>query len=151
MCSWRLLVFYKDPLKFQQVVSKPPLRLDYWDLKFFDSLWLNCFDYMNPNFILGILLWLIFSPKYNTGFVHVKREKQFYNHFFKVSYNDSSNFEGFSYNKFWVSTKAWNTRSKPVKAILAICYVFFILLNVFSQKLWEWPSTPMAKENCKSG
>ena len=33
MCSWWLLVFYKDPLKFQQVVLEPPLLLDYWDLK----------------------------------------------------------------------------------------------------------------------
>ena len=36
-------------------------------------------------------------------------------------------------------------RIKTLKAILTICYVFFIL-NVFSQKLREWPSTPMAKE-----
>ena len=37
-CRW-LLVFYKDPLKFQQVVSEPPLLLDYWDLKLFDSIY----------------------------------------------------------------------------------------------------------------
>jgi len=37
MCSWWLLVFYKDPLKLQQVISEPSLLLDYWDLKLFDS------------------------------------------------------------------------------------------------------------------
>ena len=30
-----ILIFYKDPLKYQQVVSEPPLLLDYWELKFF--------------------------------------------------------------------------------------------------------------------
>jgi len=37
MCFWWLLVFYKDPLKFQQVVLESPLLFDYWDLKLFDS------------------------------------------------------------------------------------------------------------------
>ena len=48
-----ILIFYKDPLKFQQVVSEPPLLLDYWELIFFFAI----------DWFVGIELFFCFVKK----------------------------------------------------------------------------------------
>jgi len=64
MCSCWLLVFYKDLLKFQQVVSEPPLLLDYWNFKLFDFsytwitlvIWTLFFFFWNNTYLLSVNL-----------------------------------------------------------------------------------------------